>query len=93
MIKIKDIDILLKRMVELLRLGGVDDWANTFERLRDELAVDPEGVESKILSMYGGMGSLNDLVLYRNGQPLLAENNEFDALRTRLYESCQKIKR
>ncbi|MCY1279426.1 hypothetical protein D9M68_214320 [compost metagenome] len=79
-------------MIELLRLGGVDDWANIFERLRDELAVNPEDVESKILSMYGGMGSLNDLVLYKNGRPLLAENNEFDALRTRLYESCQKIR-
>lgn len=41
--------------------------------------------------MYGGMGSLNDIVLYKNGQPLIAENDEFDALRTELYNLCREI--
>lgn len=36
------------------------------------------------------MGSLTDIVLYCNGQPLIDENNEFAELRTRLYELCMQ---
>ncbi|WP_373429143.1 DUF6966 domain-containing protein [Achromobacter aegrifaciens] len=42
------------------------------------------------LSMYGGSGSINDVVLYQDGKVLVAENCEFDCLRSRLYEMCKK---
>jgi hypothetical protein len=36
------------------------------------------------------MGSLTDIVLYYDDQPLIDENNEFAELRTRLYELCMQ---
>ena len=85
---IQDIQATLARMAELLRIGGINDWAKALETLRNELAVDPVRTSAKILAMYGGMGSLNDLILYKSGQPLSRENNELDALRSKLYALC-----
>jgi len=41
-----------------------------------------------ILSLYGGMGSLNDLVLYIEGVPDVKINDEFDVLRAAVYDLC-----
>ena len=41
--------------------------------------------------MYGGMGSLNDVVLYRNGQPLIEENIAFSALKSELFDLCVEL--
>lgn len=78
-------------MAELLRFGSRDDWANALGKFRGEIGNSPNATAARILSMYGGMGSLNDLILYRNGQPLVAENVELDALRSELYQLCHEI--
>lgn len=78
-------------MAELLRIDGSSDWANALEKSRREIATDPVAISAQIRGMYGGMGSLNDIVLYKNGQPLIAENDEFDALRMELYNLCREI--
>jgi len=86
---LKDIDLTLKRMIELLRgVGGgrVVGWAAALEGVREDFHSDPKYASSKLVSMSGGMGSLRDLVLYSGGQALVVENNEFDMLRSRLYE-------
>jgi hypothetical protein len=88
---IQDIAAVLKRMAHLLRLGERDDWANAFEKFKSEIENSPNDIAAGILSMYGGMGSLNDLVLYRHGQPLIAENVELDELRSELYQLCHEI--
>ncbi len=87
---IQDIEIILTRMEELLRLGARNDWANALKKIRGQIRAEPIAAITSILSMYGGMGSLNDIVLYKNGQPLIAENDELDALRHRLYERCHQ---
>ena len=86
---IKTIQENMLRIEELLRLGGANEWANGIERLRNEMDYDSDLALGKILSLYGGMGSFNDIVLYRNGIPLVSENNELDALRSKLYELCR----
>ena len=78
-------------MAELLRIDGRNDWANALEKYHGEMANDPSVIAEKIRAMYGGMGSLNDIVLYKNGQLLIAENDEFDALRLELYKLCHEI--
>jgi hypothetical protein len=88
---IQNIETVLARMAELLRFGAFNDWANALEKFRGEIANAPSATVARILSMYGGMGSLNDLILHRNGQPLVAENVELDALRSELYQLCHKI--
>jgi len=90
---INNIENTLVKMIDLLRLSGVNNWADALESTSQELATRPVQVASKILSMYGGMGSLNDVILYDNGQPLSKENTEFDGLRTSLYDLCQKLTR
>jgi hypothetical protein len=40
------------------------------------------------MSLYGGMGSINDVVLYENAKPLLDENNQLQGLLSELYELC-----
>ncbi|WP_330210752.1 DUF6966 domain-containing protein [Pseudomonas sp. AM4(2022)] len=88
---LNDSDAVLTRMIELLRLGAFDDWAIALEKIKMDFDRDPKYKSSQLLSMYGGMGSLNDVVLYKNGQPLVAESNEFDALRVQLYEICKTL--
>lgn len=87
---LNDVEVILTRMIELLRVGAFDDWAVVLEKIKSDFEVDPKYASLKLLSMYGGMGSLNDVVLYRGGQPLVMENNELDSLRTQLYEFCKK---
>lgn len=88
MMDTQKIQSVLSRMRDLLIAGGINDWASALDGCRSELLADPVNVRSRILSMYGGMGSLNDLVLYRNGQPMVRENNELDDLRSKLYQLC-----
>lgn len=85
------IENILVRMIELLRVGERHDWADAFEKLREQIATEPVDVILKIRNSYGGMGSLNDIVLHKNGRPLVAENNEFDHLNTELYNLCHDV--
>jgi hypothetical protein len=51
---------------------------------------EPLSTISKILSIFGGVGSFGDVILYRDGQPLIAENDELYHLRTALYALCHE---
>ncbi|AZL74905.1 DUF6966 domain-containing protein [Pseudomonas oryziphila] len=86
---LNDVDLILARMIELLCYGSFDDWAVVLEKIKKGFEVDPKDSSLKMLSMYGGVGSLNDVVLYRDGQPLVQENDELDNLRAQLYELCK----
>ena len=88
---IQKIEIILKRMAELLRIGEDYDWASVFEELHKQLFIDSAKTAHKIRISYGGMGSLNDIVLHKNKKPLKTENEEFDILRAELYEICGRI--
>lgn len=89
MTNLQNIEKVLTRIEELLRLGASSNWIKTIVTFRKELLINPTLTISNILGMYGGMGSFNDIVLYKSGQPLITENIEFDELRERLYELCQ----
>jgi hypothetical protein len=86
---INRIESTLADLVALLKLASCQDWAKALEKQRIEIKSHPDQVISTILSMYGGMGSLNDIVLYKDSQPLIKENNRFNELRNRLYQLCQ----
>lgn len=89
MTNLQNIEKILTRIEELLRLGASTNWVKTIENIRKELSISPTSTVSNIRGMYGGMGSFNDIVLYKNGQPLVSENIEFDELREQLYKLCQ----
>ncbi|WNH48605.1 hypothetical protein PDM28_18410 [Stenotrophomonas aracearum] len=90
MTKVQDIDFIICRMITLLRASSLPDWALALERHQRDLKIDPISAEARILAMYGGMGSLSDIVLYLEGRPAVKENNEFDDLRERLYTLCSR---
>jgi hypothetical protein len=80
------IDTIIARMSALLRAGNEDRWAERLDQYQAGLPRNFDFALSQITGLYGGMGSLTDIVLYCDGQPLIDENNEFAELRTRLYE-------
>jgi len=90
MTNIENVERVLKKMAALLRIGARNDWADALEKFSSEIANDPSATSASILAMYGGMGSLNDIILYKNGQPLTTENDEFDSLSSELYQLCRE---
>ncbi|WP_371263887.1 hypothetical protein [Pseudomonas sp. AAC] len=76
------------QMIILLIDGGAGEWGRALEVQVRNLDSDPESVASNILSMYSGMGSLNDVVLSKDGKILKKENDNLDDLRERLYQLC-----
>ena len=53
---------------------------------------DEEEIINYIQSLYGGMGSFNDLVLYIGESPSVDENERLDKLRRQLFEEVIKYK-
>jgi hypothetical protein len=85
---LNEIEAILVHVSALLRLGGNDEWADRIDDYQMLLARDAAQGISKIIALYGGMGSINDIVLYNKGQPLIKENNELDQLLSRLHDLC-----
>ena len=71
---------ILGRIEALLADNGGTFWANHVSLSRAAVeASDAWGLE-KFLGLLGGMGSLNDYVLYRGSEPLVVENDELHSL-------------
>lgn len=86
MTSLEEMSAVLARMVELLHLAHMDKWVMSLEGCRQLLQQDATEARRHIRGSYGGTGSLNDVVLQKDGAALHAENDEFDRLRSRLYE-------
>ena len=90
MINVQELEVVLTSMAELLRLGSHGNWGDALEKHRSALLTNPTATASGILRMFGGMGSLNDVVLYyKDGLLMAKENRELAALRSRLYDLCR----
>jgi hypothetical protein len=85
---LKEIQSTLMEMAVLLRFGSYEDWADVYESLAQRIAASPGETSRRILASYGGMGSLNDVCLVRNGEVLQTENEQFDSLRLHLHALC-----
>lgn len=83
----------LEAMTTLLKLHGDGGWAEQIEQCRSIIArSDYYGVD-RLLRLYGGMGSLNDVVLQSGGVAPPEENERFDALRTDAWEQAHALAR
>lgn len=84
------IDALLRRISALLSKHNETEWARSFEHFAVEYSDSPQLTKGRIRSVYGGMGSFNDLILHGpDGIPLGPENDELDQLRSELYAKCR----
>jgi len=75
----------MQRMATLLESGGYSEWSASIFKLAKKYELAPDDTKYIFLNFYGGMGSLNDVVLYRNGSILMSENDELDQLRRDLF--------
>jgi hypothetical protein len=91
MTNVQELELVLTRMAELLRLGSHGNWGDALEKHRSALSTDPAATAARILAMFGGMASLNDVILYEDRQPMANENRELDALRSKLYDLCHRV--
>lgn len=83
---------LASEMTPLLRQHHELDAAVALEHLAAELKT-PHAVTAarKCLAWWSGMGSLNDLVLHKNGIPEVDANQSFDQLRAQLFLALKQI--
>lgn len=81
--------LILEEMATLLDMAGIRDWAEGLRRVGSYAESEASVLYSTVLRMYGGSGSLNDIVLYQNGELLKEENKKFDELRSELYMICR----
>lgn len=72
-------------ITNILSSNNESSWAKIFEKLASELDIDCESSIQLLKKLYGGMGSFNDVILHKNGMPLIQENDELDDLRHSLY--------
>jgi hypothetical protein len=83
----------LEAMTTLLKLHGDNGWADQIERCRSSIAQsDYHGVD-RLLRLYGGMGSLNDVILQSDGVAPADDNERFEALRTDAWEQARALAR
>lgn len=85
------IEKILEEISILLEQNLASDWAHHIDKLRYRMNIKPDEAIVDIKGLFGGMGSLNDLVLSRNGVPLKDENNKLNELRKELYVSIRHI--
>lgn len=82
----------LKALNSLLQSCDETLWGGSISRLIDLTEADPDMANYELLRMLGGMGSLNDLVLYRDGRPLFQENDTLAQLRAEIYNECMSFR-
>lgn len=88
--KIKD---LIGKIIPLLEIGQEDYWLRYFKYIleRIDTANDKKEVIRSLSQIFkGGMGSFSDIVLHKNGVPLIKENNELEILKDELFDACEE---
>jgi hypothetical protein len=78
-------------MADLLSAYDETSWADALRRLALDIDtdIDIDELRRRVRSLYGGAGSLNDIVLHATDlDKMRRDNNEFDELRNILYEAA-----
>lgn len=75
----------LLAMVVLLEKNGEAEWSRSLREMAFQIGAGrAEDVIDKVRRSFGGMGSLNDVVLQQGGIPS-CDNDHFDSLRSELF--------
>jgi hypothetical protein len=83
----------IAQLLELLVSVGEAPWAALMERLLSAVreangAEERRAIAGRVLQLYGGMGSFNDLVL-QDAHGVRPEQDEFGRLRSLLFEAAR----
>jgi hypothetical protein len=86
----KNIGKLCTKILGILNTSDERMWADVFKYLLEELEIKaPKEMAREILKIYQGMGSFNDLILYKNGVICFEETVAIDKLRKELFEEVK----
>lgn len=91
MIDYAEISLILDELINILRGSSQEQWILTLTHLKDEADDNPLEFAHKMKRIYSGMGSFNDLIIYKNGQMSITDNNRFDFLRAKLFDLCKQV--
>lgn len=82
--------LLLEECIQLLSENDEKRWAEVLIRLKRHYIENDNNEEtlSLIRKLFGGAGTFNDVVLHKDGKPLIEENNQLEKSRHELYEEC-----
>ena len=84
------VEELLKKIADLLAANDEADWALAFHNFLLDYEREPDATKGRIRSVYGGMGSFNDIILHGpTAMPLRDENDALDRMRSALFTLCQ----
>jgi hypothetical protein len=91
--KTKQLTAILDQIIETFKIAQDTQYLQRFKYFRGNCEYvgnqeDAKELARNIMHSYGGMGSFNDFVLYTNGKYLLEPDEEFDRLRTKLFNIC-----
>jgi hypothetical protein len=88
---VEQLAIRLGRLEDHLAKNGASNWATSISRCRAAVEnSDARGLGS-FMGMFGGMGSLNDLVLHRNGTPMVEENDQLQRLKNDAWSLAHRL--
>lgn len=77
---------LCEEISQLCNMANEHQWESLFEYfIKNIKAGHLDTAKKEIRTIYGGMGSFNDLILQKDGVPL-SLNEKLDTLRVKLYE-------
>jgi hypothetical protein len=82
---------LLKELENLLKDHRGGFWVEEIQKCRRVVENSDAWGVHRFLGLFGGTGSLNDLILQRNGTILIEENHELDALLTKASRAAQDL--
>jgi uncharacterized protein YjbI with pentapeptide repeats len=84
----------LESLHALLLSADEKIWAEQIALLKENIerkTWSTDQVSHAVSALFGGMGTLNDLVLYKNGIPLNAENDELDRFRSVVFSDLRQF--
>jgi hypothetical protein len=84
---------LLRDIEAHLATNSAERWAAMISRCRASVEQSDASGLHGFVAMFGGMGSLNDLVLQRDAQMLVAENDRLQALLSDAWSLATKLQR
>lgn len=82
----------MRRLAAHLAAHDEPHWADAVGRSADWVADSDRAGLDRFLALFGGMGSLDDLVLHRDGRPLTGENGELERLRGEAWELADRLR-
>lgn len=91
-----EVDVLLNELIYLLTANNENRWLSILNNLRTKYkdSSNKQEVASMIIqTMQGGMGSISDLVIQKDGKMLVEANDKLDKLLDNLYEACNRIQK